>query len=100
VKTDPPTEADFLSHAARGLPLRRDTAAMRRSWERVSVYDTLEQARAVARRFPAIGTFITELRIDAGGPVVFERSGDDPHHFDLNGEPAEMLRMITRVVAV
>jgi hypothetical protein len=44
VKTDPPTEADFLSHRARGIPLQRDTPELRRSWEGVSVYRTPEAA--------------------------------------------------------
>jgi hypothetical protein len=100
VKTDPPTEWDFLSHQARGLPLRHDTPERRRSWERVSVYDTPERARVIARRFPAVGPFIAEVQVNVDGPVAFERSGEDPRHFDLDGEPAEMLKLATRVIPV
>jgi hypothetical protein len=100
VKTNPPTEAAFLSHEARGLPLRGDTAAMRRSWERVSMYDTLERTQAIARRFPAIGAFIPELSVELGGSVAFERSGDDPWHFDLDATPDDLLAAVTRVLPV
>jgi hypothetical protein len=98
VKTNPPTEADFLSHAARGLPLRRDTPESRRSWERVSVYDSLERARSIVARFPAIGAFIAELEIEPDGSVAYEQSGDDPHHFDVDGPPDRLLRTVRRVV--
>ncbi len=54
VKTDPPTVADFLSQKALGHPLRRDTPEHRRSWEWVSVYDTVEAAQQTAVRFPGI----------------------------------------------
>ena len=61
VRTNPPTEADFLSYEALGRPLYRDTPELRRSWEAVSVYDEVESARETVRRFPQIGTFIAEL---------------------------------------
>jgi hypothetical protein len=98
VKTDPPTLADFLSHAARGLPLRRDTPELRRSWERVSVYDSLERTRAIVARFPTIGRFIAELVIEAGGTLTYEQSGDDLHHFDVDGDPDELLKAVRQVV--
>jgi hypothetical protein len=98
VKSDPPTEEDFRSHKARGIPLRRDTPELRRSWEGVSVYDAEEKAREAIARFPRIGQFIAEVRIAEGGPVTFEQTTDDPHHYDLWGEPGDMLTAVIRVL--
>jgi hypothetical protein len=100
LKTNPPTEADFLSYAALGRPLRRDTPELRRSWEGVSTYDTLDAARAIVANAPRIGRFIAELEIGEDGPVAFEQSGADPSHFDLFGTAADMLSAVRRVLPV
>lgn len=97
IKEPQPTAADFLSHRSRGIPLQRDTPVMRRSWEGVSVYDTIAAARAIVARFPRIGGFIAELDIRNGGPVLFEQTGDDPNHYDLWGEPDDVLAAVTQV---
>jgi hypothetical protein len=96
VQTDPPTEADFLSYRAQGRRLVRDTPELRRSWEGVSVYDSFGRARSVALRYPRIGTFIAELEIAEDGPVRYAQTLSDPRHFDLWGEPGDMLATVRR----
>ena len=98
VKTDPPTEADFLSYKALGRPLLRDTPSQRRSWEGVSVTSTLEAARALTVRAPNLGRFIAELELVEGGAVRFAQTGGAPAHYDLWGEPRDMLAAVVRVV--
>ena len=100
VKTDPPTEADFLSYRALGIPLRRDTPELRRSWEGVSVYDTMEAALAIVVQFPRIGRFIAELSLAENGPVRFEQTSVNPRHYDLWGDASDMLVAVVRVVPV
>ncbi|MGH2583601.1 MAG: hypothetical protein ACRDJE_01660 [Dehalococcoidia bacterium] len=98
IKAEEATMEDFLSHKARGIPLRKDTSELRRSWEGVSVYDTLDTAREIVRRFPRIGRFIAVLEIAEGDLVRYEQTGDDPNHYDLWGDPRDMLRAVVRVI--
>jgi hypothetical protein len=98
VRTNPPTEADFASHRARGVPLQHDTPEHRRSWEGVSVTSTLDAARGLAATFPRLGTFIAVLDLQEGGPVLFEQTLGSPTHYDLWGEPRAMLAAVVAVV--
>ena len=98
VQTNPPTEADFLSHKARGVPLRGDTPELRRSWEGVSVTSTLEAAQNLAARFPRLGQFIAILELSEGGPVRFEQTLESPTHYDLWGEAGKILMAVVAVV--
>jgi hypothetical protein len=100
VKSDPPTERDFLSFKALGRPLLRGTPSQRRSWEGVSVTSTLEAARALAARAPSLGRFIAVLELDEDGPIRFAPIGRAPEHYDLWGEPEEILATVVRVVPV
>jgi hypothetical protein len=97
VRTDPPTEVDFASHRALGRRLRRDTPALRRSWEGVSVTSTEAAIRDLARRLPQLGRFIAVLSIPDHGPVRYEQSGESPAHYDLFGEPRDMLAAVVTV---
>ena len=98
VRTDPPTETDFLSHKALGRRLRHDTPEYRRSWEGISVYDTLEAARENRARFPRLSGFIAELEIAEGGPIAYAKTLTDPNHYDVWGAPAALLQMVRRVL--
>ena len=80
VKTDPPTEMDFLSYRDLGRPLLRDTPTQRRSWEGVSVTSTLEAAGALAARAPRLGRFIAELELVESVPVRFGQTGAVSEH--------------------
>lgn len=100
VKSDPPTEADFLSYKAIGRPLLRDTPSQRRSWEGISVTSTLGAARVLAARAPSLGRFIAILELDENGPIRFAQTGRASEHYDLWGEPGEILATVVRVVPV
>jgi len=97
VKTDPPKETDFLSHQARGVVLRRDTPYYRRLAEGVLVSSTLEAARSLARRFPAMGRFVAILDIAEGGVVTFEQTTEVSTHYTLWGEPRDILERVVSV---
>jgi hypothetical protein len=96
-KTNPPAESDFHSYRAMGRRLIRDTPELRRSREGVSVYDTIEAARATAMQYPRIGSFIAELEISEHSDVRFGQTLDDRHHFDLWGEPADRVAAVLHV---
>jgi hypothetical protein len=106
VKSDPPTEEDFKSHAALGrIPPRaiRDDAEKLRSWERVSVFDTEAGARRVARasRDMRLGRFIAEILLPAEQPAIaYDRTAGSHGHHDMTAEPAVLLALVVRVVPV
>ena len=70
---------------------------MRRSWEGVSVTSTEAAIRDLARRLPQLGRFIAVLSIADGGPVRYEQSGESSAHYDLYGEPHDMLAAVVAV---
>ena len=101
VHTDPPTLIDFLSNAAKGRRLQRPTPEALRRWPGVSAYDSLEQARATARLFPRLGSYVAELHVPGHGRIRFERWPDSMDgHFTLWGEPADFLPLVANVVPV
>ncbi len=100
VRTDPPTEQDFLSYAALGYPLRRNTPELRRSWSGVSVYTSERAARMIATKYPRLGAFIAELEVFDDSVVAYEQTGADLEHFDLFGSAEDMLRMVRHVTPV
>jgi hypothetical protein len=100
VKTDPPTLRDFMSYRALGIPLRKDTPELRRSWEGVSVQDNAAAARSLARQFPNLGGFIAALAVPEGGPVQYEQTSKIRTHYDLHGAPEDMLKMVVAVEPV
>lgn len=100
VLTNPPTEADFLSNQAKGLPLRHDTEEARRLWDGISAFDTEARARRMALRYPQQGGFVAELRISASGAIRFERSTATRGHYTLWGEPADLLASVVAIVPV
>ena len=98
VLSDPPTRLDFESYEAQGRkPPRGATSRLLEMWSGVSTYDSKEAARAWAVQRPRLGRFIATLQIEDGAAIRIEKTGNDPHHYDLWGDPAEML---ARVVAV
>jgi hypothetical protein len=101
VRHNPPTEQDFLSHTALGRRLpANSTPEIRRSWEGVSVRSTLPAVRALARQFPRIGSFIAVLEIADDSPVLVEKTGTSPTHYDLFGEASDMRAAVVAVFPV
>lgn len=106
VRTNPPTEVDFVSHAALGRtpPAAFDGDPERlRSWERVSLFDSEAGARLIARATRGrLGRFIAEPRIpDAQrGRFVWERTGATPGYYDMDASAADLLACVVRVIPV
>lgn len=98
VKTNPPKEADFLSYRALGRSLLRDTPSQHRSWEGISVTSTLGAARALSARAPNLGRFSAVLELAEHSPVRFEQTGRTPEHYDLWGEPRDVMMAVIQVV--
>lgn len=47
-----------------------------------------------------MGSYIAEVQIPVLGPIYFEQTGADPHHFTLWGDPVDLLARVTAVVRV
>jgi hypothetical protein len=92
VRSNPPTDGDFMSHRELGrrLPRRADTALIR-AWDGVSTLTTLELAGEYARS-ARLGEWIAELEVpdeveaDEGAVRKLGR------HVDLYGATAAQLR--------
>jgi hypothetical protein len=66
----------------------------------LSVFDSLDEARIRARNLPAMGAWIAEVQITVGGPIYFEQTGRDPHHYTLWGDPSMLFNRVTMVEPV
>lgn len=97
VRTDPPTRRDFLSQQALGLPLQNPDD--RELWEGISVQATEQQARKRAR-LPGFGRYIAEIVIAEGGSIAWRRTGRQPGHHTLWGDPDDLLACVVRTVPV
>lgn len=95
VRSYPPTEADFLSHKARGLPKRRGPDEL---WEGVSTFDSFEVASDMARKYHQ-GDFLSRLAIEPDGPIRWRATGGKGH-YTLWGTPAELLDCVVETVPV
>ena len=100
VKTNPPTERDFLSHLALDRRIRSPTPEILRDAAGVSVTLTTEGARSLVADFPQMGSFIASVEVEEGGPIRYEQTGQYPEHYTLWGEPADLLARVRSVVAV
>lgn len=106
VRTDPPTEEDFLSLWARNLqtaqtgqpsrlvPEKGDTLHM---WAGISTYDDEAAAHRTAVRYPTLGRFIARLEIPFGAPIRIEKTGTDAHHFTVWGAPRRLRECVESV---
>ena len=93
------TEADFEPYAAQGRPAPSDPY-LRRLWQGISVYDSLERAMSQARKRPSLGAYVAELEIPWGRNIQAERTGHRRGHHTLWGEPKALLACVVRVVPV
>ncbi len=100
MKTNPPTEGDFYSRAALGVPepARADLETSRLH-AGISVRDTEKGARDSALRYRRQGRFIAALETPQAGVVQFERTGQ-AGHVTMWGDPATLLAMVIFVVDV
>jgi hypothetical protein len=81
--------ADFMSGRAMGKPPPR-RPEYRPLWDGLSVFDTLERARAKARDMrdlgSPIGDYLARLEIPDDVPITSERTTSSRGHFTLAGQ--------------
>jgi hypothetical protein len=73
-KTSVPTLEDFKSYLTLGRKLKRTDPESLRAAAGLSVFETEEQARANARKWPKIGAYIARLEISDDAPITVMRS--------------------------
>jgi hypothetical protein len=100
VKSNPPTERDFLSVKALGRRLRHDTPQNRRIWDGVSVTATEDAARFLVEQYPQMGRYIATLEVPEHGPIRYEQTTNDPDHYTLWASAAVLLDRVVSVVAL
>ena len=91
-----------MSNFARGRPPRRSEILDPEEHRSISAFERLEDALAVQRRFPKLGSYLAELELAEDDPEIkVDKASDDPadSHHNLQGEPASFLRRLRRVFA-
>lgn len=99
VKAQQPIRDDFLTSKARGVQPRRNDPELLRIWDSVSVCETEDQARDLARKFVRMGTWIAKLEVPA--TIRAERTlPASPGHYSLWATPDELLQCVVDIVPV
>jgi hypothetical protein len=101
IKSGQATHWDFQSAQERRQQFRRplDPETLRISFG-ISVYDSLEAARANARLRPYLGTHIVPLEIVEGGPIRAEQTTKKKNHYTLFGSAGDLLQLAGSLIAV
>lgn len=101
VWTNPPSLNDFLSNAAKNIPVPRRDSEVERLWSGISVYRTAAQATRKGRGLPWLGNaYIAEVRIPLDGTIHVERTTASRGHFTIWGMPDTMLANVVRVYPI
>jgi hypothetical protein len=100
VQTDPPTVRDFLSQKVLGIPLKTEMPKVLRLWDGLSVYRTVDQARARAWQTPRLGRYITELAVPADEEITVELDNGRNGHCTIWGSPWLLRSFVISVVPV
>jgi hypothetical protein len=100
IKTPSANEEQFKSQAALLKP-RPSTLPVTNPdpWDSCSVFATYDAAVAQARRRPSLGRFIAELFFLDGAHVTRD-SANATGHFNIWGDPAELLRYVRSVTPI
>jgi hypothetical protein len=70
-----------------------------RTYDGISVFETLAQAREAANRFRALGNYVAEVAVSEEAAIRAERTFlHQPGHHTLWGDPDEMLNSVIRVL--
>jgi hypothetical protein len=108
VKSDPPTTAHFLSNRQKGRAPRRSERDDPWEHDAISVFTRRSDARAVAKAFPMLGSYLARLSIPddqvsdrrTRRRTPFKVDGPtepDSSHYNLRG-PAELLATYVEAV--
>ena len=89
-----PTLKDFWTMRQQGRPLRNP--ALRRDWaEGISVYDDLDAACEVARKYGfRPGAYVVKVMVPDDGSVAFRQIFDEEHHYTIYDEPERVFAFI------
>jgi hypothetical protein len=110
-KTDPPTQEDFLSNYARGIPPRRSERTDPWEHEAISVFTRKRAARSVARAYPRLGEFLAQLVLPDELLSARTETRETPFkihgptepggaHYNMQGPPELFLRHVVSVEPV
>jgi hypothetical protein len=92
----PPADREYRTPESKGRQLPPDAPEeMRRSWDALSAWDTIEAAMAVALGSVS-ARYVVGFDIPDDGRVTYEPSGE-PGHFDLRGDMEELKRYLSDV---
>ena len=86
LRTEQPSQADFMSKAHLGIPCPVSDPDVRQRWTGLSLFGSEEQARRVSRRLPMLGSYIAALEIPPGAGARAEPT-TGPGHYTLGGDP-------------
>jgi len=110
LRSDMPADADFVSNAVkyaqdidRGRRRRiPDTGDGLHMWSGVSVYSSLDEARATARQYPNLGAFIGRVRLppNQDRTIRIERTSDADDHYTIWARPSRLVACVDDVVSV
>jgi hypothetical protein len=100
VETDQPTLWDFLSSARRGRKLRRPNPELERLFAGISVFETIEQARLQAQKYPDLGSFIAEIEVPVDVEAVCERTTRTEGHWTIWASPVLLLQRVISVTGI
>lgn len=101
VRTDPPAVDDFMSDLMRGRRPRSADPEIVRLASGLSAYAALAQARAKARQYPFLGSYVAAIELHEGAAVRWERTLPRSRgHHTVWGPPAELLDAVVAVVPV
>ncbi|MGH2616744.1 MAG: hypothetical protein ACRDJC_16035 [Thermomicrobiales bacterium] len=85
-KRYPPTNKDYITRQERlGDPPEDEDEEVRKSWDALSFFDSVEALEQQIREIPAIGRHMCRYRIPENAGITWEASGN-PGHFDLRGD--------------
>lgn len=100
VRSNPPTDFDFLSHQARGIKLRQSTPELDRISTGLSVTLAFEDAEALVRQRPHLGKFIAAFELPESGEYTLEQTGKSKGHYTLWCEPELLASCLVAVTAL
>lgn len=99
IQEETPKADDFFSNVQKGRPLPRNPDKQRLA-RGISCWETLTQAREMARRFPSQGKFVAEIVLDEQTSLQYERTTASEGHWTVWGTPDAFMQSVRAVYPV
>jgi hypothetical protein len=97
-KRYPPTDKDYVTRQERlGDPPQDVDEEVRRSWDALSFFDSVEALEQQIRKIPAIGKHMRGYDVPEGIGITWEASGG-PDHYDLRGDKEVLKKCLVECV--